>query len=82
MSFRYSSTKQLTAKSDIYSLGVVLLELISGRSPIQCGPHGKPDRQWDLIDWVSAHLSTSSFLNMSVLFTLFDTTLIVSIQVS
>ncbi|BBN09867.1 hypothetical protein MPTK1_4g23370 [Marchantia polymorpha subsp. ruderalis] len=47
----YSSTKQLTAKSDIYSLGVVLLELISGRSPIQCGPHGKPDRQWDLIDW-------------------------------
>ncbi|XP_072999307.1 uncharacterized protein [Typha latifolia] len=41
-----------TEKSDIYSFGVVLLELLTGRSPTDC----QFDGEKDLIYWVSTHL--------------------------
>lgn len=31
----YQSTEQLTKKSDVYSLGIVMLELLTTRAPIQ-----------------------------------------------
>ncbi|KAL1552159.1 leucine-rich repeat receptor protein kinase HPCA1-like [Salvia divinorum] len=35
----YYMTQQLTEKSDVYSLGVVMLELITGRQPIEKGKY-------------------------------------------
>ncbi|XP_022146087.1 probable serine/threonine-protein kinase PBL5 [Momordica charantia] len=44
----YAMTGQLTFKSDIYSFGVVLLELITGRKAID---HTRPPREMSLVAW-------------------------------
>ncbi|KAL8516140.1 hypothetical protein ACS0TY_014710 [Phlomoides rotata] len=44
----YAMTGQLTVKSDIYSFGVVLLEIISGRKAIDCTRTG-PEQ--NLVEW-------------------------------
>lgn len=64
----YAMTGQLTFKSDIYSFGVVLLELITGRKAIDTT---RPQREQNLVAWVS-HLSLfvvliNSFLSLSLL---------------
>jgi serine/threonine protein kinase len=47
---RYNNTQQLTNKSDIFSLGIVLLELLCGRPPID---RSLPDQtQWNIGEWV------------------------------
>lgn len=46
----YSSGGELTLKSDIYSFGVVLLELISGRRAIDTT---RPNDEQNLVTWVS-----------------------------
>lgn len=45
----YARTGHLTLKSDIYSFGVVLLELITGRRVIDTA---KPTRDQNLVSWV------------------------------
>ncbi|XP_027340061.1 probable serine/threonine-protein kinase PBL7 [Abrus precatorius] len=44
----YAMTGQLTFKSDIYSFGVVLLEIITGRKAID---HTKPAKEQNLVAW-------------------------------
>ncbi|XP_040994128.1 probable serine/threonine-protein kinase PBL7 isoform X3 [Juglans microcarpa x Juglans regia] len=44
----YAMTGQLTVKSDIYSFGVVLLELITGRKAID---HTKTAKEQNLVAW-------------------------------
>jgi serine/threonine protein kinase len=58
----YAMTGQLTIKSDIYSFGVVLLELITGRKAIDgTRPHGEQN----LVSWVSL---LGSFVDSLLLF--------------
>lgn len=54
----YAATGQLSSKSDIYSFGVVFLEIISGRRVID--PARSAEEQ-NLIDWVS-HISILELL--------------------
>lgn len=44
----YASSGKLTEKSDVFSFGVMLLELITGRRPVD--PSG--DMEDSLVDWV------------------------------
>jgi serine/threonine-protein kinase PBS1 len=45
----YASTGKLTIKSDIYSFGVVFLELITGRRALD---NARPPGEQDLVAWV------------------------------
>ncbi|PIA55232.1 hypothetical protein AQUCO_00800157v1, partial [Aquilegia coerulea] len=44
----YYSTQHLSAKSDVFSFGVVLLEIISGREPLDIH---RPRNEWSLVEW-------------------------------
>lgn len=46
----YALTGKLTDKSDVFSFGVVLLELITGRRPIDKSQNYLDD---NIVDWVS-----------------------------
>ncbi|KAI4344713.1 hypothetical protein L6164_011907 [Bauhinia variegata] len=50
----YAMTGQFTAKSDIYSFGVILLELLTGRKPVD---HTLPRGQQSLVTWATPRLS-------------------------
>jgi hypothetical protein len=41
----------LTEKSDVYAYGITLLELLSGRKPID---HSLPPQEQSLVNWVSS----------------------------
>ncbi|KAF2318806.1 hypothetical protein GH714_010847 [Hevea brasiliensis] len=51
----YMATGHLTKKSDIYSFGVVLLEILSGRRAID---KSKPTREQNLVDWARHYLGS------------------------
>lgn len=46
---RYFNTSQLTDKSDVFSFGVVLMEILCGREPLSsdCAPE-----EYNLVAWV------------------------------
>ena len=47
----YASSGKLTEKSDVFSYGVMLLELITGRMPVD-----NANFEDSLVDWVSSVL--------------------------
>lgn len=50
MAPEYASSGKLTEKSDVFSFGVVLLELITGRKPVDTS---QPVGDESLVEWVS-----------------------------
>lgn len=55
----YAMTGHLLVKSDVYSYGVVLLELLTGRKPVDMS---QPSGQENLVTWVS-----HSYINVTLL---------------
>lgn len=51
----YAYTMKVTEKCDIYSYGVVLLELLTGRTPVQ-----PLDQGGDLVSWVRNYIRDHS----------------------
>ena len=50
MAPEYASSGKLTDRSDVFSFGVVLLELITGQKPVDAS---RPLGDESLIEWVS-----------------------------
>ncbi|KAJ8545935.1 hypothetical protein K7X08_018518 [Anisodus acutangulus] len=52
----YYSTQHLSAKSDVFSFGVVLLEIPTGREPLNIN---KPRNEWSLVEWAKPLIRSS-----------------------
>jgi serine/threonine protein kinase len=59
----YLQTGRLNAKSDIWTYGVLLYELITGRRPIDSN---RPRSEQKLLDWVKPYISDTNRLRMIV----------------
>ncbi|GJW32363.1 probable serine/threonine-protein kinase [Tanacetum coccineum] len=45
----YASTGMLNERSDVYSFGILIMEIISGRNPVD---YGRPQGEVNLVDWL------------------------------
>ncbi|CAA2986487.1 nodulation receptor kinase-like [Olea europaea subsp. europaea] len=52
----YYSTQHLSTKSDVFSFGVVLLEIVSGQEPLNIK---RPRNEWSLVEWAKPHIRNS-----------------------
>lgn len=59
----YASSGKLTDKSDVFSFGVVLLELITGRKPVD---PTQPLGDESLVEWVWIRHLTFSFSSLKL----------------
>ncbi|KAM7517055.1 hypothetical protein LguiA_006638 [Lonicera macranthoides] len=47
----YASTGMLNERSDVYSFGILIMEIISGRNPVD---YSRPQGEVNLVDWLKA----------------------------
>ncbi|XP_047342017.1 probable serine/threonine-protein kinase At1g01540 [Impatiens glandulifera] len=47
----YACTGMLTEKSDVYSFGILIMEIISGRTPVD---YARPQGEVNLVDWLKS----------------------------
>ncbi|KAF5740668.1 Serine/threonine-protein kinase [Tripterygium wilfordii] len=50
----YASTGMLNERSDVYSFGILLMEIISGRNPVD---YSRPQGEVNLVDWIKTMVS-------------------------
>ncbi|KAK2657494.1 hypothetical protein Ddye_010546 [Dipteronia dyeriana] len=50
----YASTGMLNEKSDIYGFGILIMEVISGRNPVD---YSRPSEEVNLVDWLKKMVS-------------------------
>ncbi|KAI7741001.1 hypothetical protein M8C21_013167 [Ambrosia artemisiifolia] len=51
----YASTGMLNERSDVYSFGILIMEIISGRNPVD---YSRPQGEVNLVDWLKAMVSS------------------------
>jgi serine/threonine protein kinase len=64
----YAATGKVSDRSDVFSFGVMLLELITGRKPIMESSDHQPET---LVSWVSCHEALNHRLNVCKHFVFF-----------
>lgn len=65
MAPEYAMRGYLTDKADVYSFGIVALELVSGKSNTSYRPK---DEFVNLLDWVTSKYQTESHCSFSICF--------------
>ncbi|KAL8261170.1 hypothetical protein R6Q59_025219 [Mikania micrantha] len=51
----YASTGMLNERSDVYSFGILIMEIISGRNPVD---YSRPQGEVNLVDWLKTMVSS------------------------
>ncbi|XP_020585257.1 probable serine/threonine-protein kinase At1g01540 isoform X2 [Phalaenopsis equestris] len=51
----YASTGMLNERSDVYSFGILIMEIISGRNPVD---YSRPQGEVNLVDWLKMMVSS------------------------
>ncbi|XP_072989540.1 probable serine/threonine-protein kinase At1g01540 isoform X1 [Typha latifolia] len=54
----YASTGMLNERSDVYSFGILIMEIISGRNPVD---YSRPPGEVNLIEWLKTMVTSRNF---------------------